>query len=152
MTTETILSKVSLALESKADLSQCLSILQTLQAALKDDIYKESAKKNGRSNQLSAIKRILKRGKEGRESLGFSWYEGGVMVVSDGYCAARLNKPLQIQTLPSHLQPVFNVSDSINKACLNAKYELAMPPACDLAAYIKTEKALKKNRSSLGFR
>jgi len=107
---------------------------------LRSDIAKDEAKKSGRTKQLSAAKKIVKRAeKTSKESLKYAVIQNEKQCLCDNHMAVRLKNPIVgLPALPEKLEYI-NL-DSFVKMPDNA-VELELPDMNKLSAYIKIWKA-----------
>lgn len=124
-------------------------LLATLVLKLKADIIAEEAKKNGKNNQLKAIKEILKSAsKLPAEALHYVKTIDGMQYICDGYILAKINSIGELKECPENLEyPDFGKKLLENK---NRDKELDVPDISKLKAYIKDQTA--KNKDKKGYK
>lgn len=122
-------------------------MLASLVKQLREDIAKDEAKKSGRSQQLSAAKRILKTAVQAnKEALTYAPIQNNKQCVCDGYRAVRLVNPLAgLPELPENIEYVD--LDSIIKRNSDMT-EIELPDITKLSAYIKTYRAEHGKKAS----
>lgn len=115
---------------------------------LKQDIASDEAKKNGKNNQLKAIKEILKSAsKLPAEVLHYVKTIGNYQYVCDSYILAKINSVGELKECPGNLEyPDFEKLLE-NK---NRDKELDVPDMSKLKAYIKDRAA--KNKEKKGYK
>ena len=114
---------------------------------LKQDIASDEAKKNGKNNQLKAIKEILKSAsKLPAEVLHYVKTIGNYQYVCDSYILAKINSVGELKECPGNLEyPDFEKFFSRkNEACL----ELTVPDGIKLKAYIKDQTVKHKKEKN----
>lgn len=132
------------------DFSEVISIpamLASLVKQLREDIVKDEAKKSGRSQQLSAAKRILKASVQAnKEALTYAPIQNNKQCVCDGCRAVRLASPLAgLPELPENIQYV-DLNGIVQRS--SDMTEIELPDAAKLSAYIKTYKAEHGKKAS----
>lgn len=146
MTTEKTLEKTIEALTAltAGDALRARDLLETIAEQLRDDIRTKEAKKNGKTNALSAAKRILKTAqKTPRPALHKAFYNNGLQCICDGYRGAQLKKPLPLEELPADAETI-NFSRFLDDAKKNNDIILELPELGALKTYIKLEKFKNK--------
>ena len=114
---------------------------------LKQDITADEAKKSGKSNQLKAIKTILKSAsKLGNEALHYAKTIEGVQYVCDGYILAKFKPIDTLPECPDALQ-YLNVLNFFDKYVTHDK-QLIIPDNSRLKAYIKDQKLKHKSEKN----
>ena len=124
-------------------------LLATLVLNLKDDIVAEEAKKNGKNNQLKAIKEILKSAsKLPAEALHYVKTIGNYQYACDSYILAKINSVGELKECPGNLEylDVEKIFSRKNEACL----ELTVPDGIKLKTYIKDQTA--KHKKERGYK
>ena len=124
-------------------------LLATLVLNLKADIVAEEAKKNGKNNQLKAIKEILKSAsKLPVEALHDVKTINGYQYAMDSHILAKINSIGEFKECPENLEypDVEKFFSRKNEACL----ELTVPDGIKLKAYIKDQTA--KNKEKKGYK
>ena len=146
MTTEKTLEKiieVSTALTA-GDVKRAADVLKTIAEQLRDDIRTKEAKKNGKTNALSAAKRILKTAqKTPRPALHKAFYNNGLQCVCDGFRGVQLKNALPLDEIPADVKTV-NLAQLIDNAKQNNTIILELPELKALKTYIKLEKFKNK--------
>lgn len=146
MTTEKTLEKiieVSTALTA-GDVKRAGDVLETIAEQLRDDIRSAEAKKNGKTNALSAAKRILKAAqKTPRPALHKAFFNNDLQCICDGVRAVQLKNALPLEELPADTETI-NLTRIIDDAKQNNNIVLKLPELKALKTYIKLEKF--KNR------
>lgn len=146
MTTEKTLSKTIEALTAltAGDVFRARDILETIADQLRDDIRTKEAKKNGKTNALSAAKRILKTAqKTPRPALHKAFYNNGLQCVCDGMRGVQLKNALPLEELPADVETI-NFARFLDDAKQNNEIVLELPELSALKAYIKIEKFKNK--------
>ena len=119
-------------------------LLAALIHDLEDDIKAEGAKASGRSNALSAARRIIEQAKsKSNRSVHGAWMSKDKQCMCDGYRGVRLVKPLEVDPLPDVLLPL-DLDRIVDDAIKNKGSEIQLPTIGALKAHIKVEKARKK--------
>ena len=146
MTTEKTLEKTLEALTAltAGDTFRTRDLLQTIAEQLRDDIRTAEAKKNGKTNALSAAKRILKAAqKQPRAALHKAFFIDGLQYICDGVRGVQLKNALPLEALPDNVETV-----QLNKIIDDAKkynnIVLELPELKALKTYIKLCKAESK--------
>ena len=124
-------------------------LLATLVLNLKDDIVADEAKKNGKNNQLKAIKEILKSAsKLPAEALHYVKTIGNYQYACDNYIVAKINSVGELKECLGNLKypDVEKFFSRKNEACL----ELTVPDGIKLKTYIKDQTA--KHKKERGYR
>ena len=124
-------------------------LLATLVLNLKADIVAEEAKKNGKNNQLKAIKEIIKSAsKLPTEALHYVKTIGNYQYACDGHILAKINSVGELKECPGNLEypDVEKFFSRKNEACL----ELTVPDGIKLKTYIKDQTA--KNKEKKGYK
>ena len=146
MTTEKTLEKiieVSTALTA-GDIKRAGDVLEAMAEQLRDDLRTAEAKKNGKTNVLSAAKRILKTAlKTPRPALHKAFYNNGLQCVCDGFRGAQFFEPLPLEELPSDVETV-NLNRLLDDAQKNNNTACELPELKALKTYIKLCKAEKQ--------
>lgn len=146
MTTEKILSKTIEALTAvtAGDTLRTRDLLETIADQLRDDIRTKEAKKNGKTNALSAAKRILKTAQKApRPALHKAFYNNGLQCVCDGFRGAQLKNALPLDELPADMETI-NFVRFLDDAKQNNNIILELPELSTLKTYIKLEKFKNK--------
>jgi hypothetical protein len=146
MNTEKTLSKTLEALTAvkAGDALRARDLLETIAEQLRDDIRTAEAKKNGKTNALSAAKRILKTAqKTPRPALHKAFYNNGLQCVCDGFRGAELKNPLPLEELPADMETI-NFARFLDDAKKNNDIILELPELKALKTYIKLCKAESK--------
>lgn len=116
---------------------------------LKQDIVSDEAKKNGKNNQLKAIKEILKSAsKQPAGALHYVKTIGNYQYACDNYILAKINSVGELKECPGNLEypDVEKFFSRKNEACL----ELTVPDGIKLKTYIKDQTA--KHKKERGYR
>ena len=116
---------------------------------LKQDIVSDEAKKNGKNNQLKAIKEILKSAsKLPAEALYYVKTIGNYQYACDNYMVAKINSVGELKECPGNLEypDVEKFFSRKNEACL----ELTVPDGIKLKTYIKDQTA--KHKKERGYK
>ena len=116
---------------------------------LKQDIVSDEAKKNGKNNQLKAIKEILKSAsKLPAEALYYVKTIGNYQYACDNYIVAKINSVGELKECLGNLEypDVEKFFSRKNEACL----ELTVPDGIKLKTYIKDQTA--KHKKERGYR
>jgi len=123
-------------------------LLATLVLNLKADIVAEEAKKNGKNNQLKAIKEILKSAsKLPIEALHYVKTIGNYQYACNSFMLAKINSVWELKECPENLQYMDVEKLLENK---NRDKELDVPDISKLKAYIKDQTA--KNKEKKGYK
>lgn len=119
-------------------------ILQALKEDAEKNIRNAAAKSVGRLDRMKAMQRIIKSAKaDNREVLHGAWIANGKQYVCDGFRIVSIYDPLDLETIPDHVQPIDG--ERIMPKDGNAGGTvLDLPDVGTLRAYIKTEKARLK--------
>lgn len=121
------------------------TIISSLILQLKADIATEEAKKDGKNNQLKAMKNILKSAKKmqsHQEAFQYVKTIGKFQYACDGFTLAKI-KPIEgLPECPEELKYIDVEKIMSQKSLSNT--ELEMPNKGKLNNYIKIEKALHK--------
>ena len=118
-------------------------LLATLVLNLKADIVAEEAKKNGKNNQLKAIKEILKSAsKKTNEALHYVKTINGYQYAMDSHILAKINSIGEFKECPENLEYP-NVEYFFGQK-YTADSELIIPNVAKLKAYIKDQTARHK--------
>ena len=120
------------------------TIIANMIIQLKQDIVSDEAKKNGKTNQLKAIKAILKSGaKLTNEALHYAKTIDGMQYICDGYILAKIKPIDTLPECPCALQ-YLNVLDFFDK---HTTYDnqIIVPDNAKLKAYIKDQKLKHKS-------
>ena len=140
-------------IKTGADFSKTIGgtepLLATLVLNLKADIVAEEAKKNGKNNQLKAIKEILKSAsKLPAEALHYVKTIGNYQYACDNYILAKINSVGELKECPENLKymDVEEFFSRKNEACL----ELTVPDGIKLKTYIKDQTA--KHKKERGYK
>lgn len=139
-------------IKTGADFSKTIGgvepLLATLVLNLKADIVAEEAKKNGKNNQLKAIKEILKSAsKLPAEALHYVKTIDGMQYACDGCILAKINSVGELKECPENLQYMDVEKLLENK---NRDKELDVPDISKLKTYIKDQTA--KHKKERGYR
>ena len=114
---------------------------------LKQDIVSDEAKKNGKTNQLKAIKAILKSGsKLTNEALHYAKTIDGMQYICDGYILAKIKPIDTLPECPGALQ-YLNVLDFFGKHTTHDN-QIIVPDNAKLKAYIKDQKLKHKSEKN----
>lgn len=114
---------------------------------LKQDIAVDEAKKSGKSNQLKAIKTILKSAsKKTNEALHYAKTIDGMQYVCDGYILAKFKPIDTLPECPGDLQypDVLSIFDK----WITHDEQLIIPDNAKLKAYIKDQKLKHKSEKN----
>ena len=131
------------------DFNTTETVIANMIIQLKQDIVSDEAKKNGKNNQLKAIKEILKSAsKLPAEALHYVKTIGNYQYVCDSYILAKINSVGELKECPGNLEypDVEKFFSRKNEACL----ELTVPDGIKLKAYIKDRTA--KNKEKKGYK
>ena len=111
---------------------------------LKQDITTDKTKKSGKSNQLKAIKTILKSAsKRGKEELNYAKTIDGMQYVCDGCILAKIKPIDTLPECPDNLQ-YFDALSLLKKHTTHDE-QLIIPDNSRLKAYIKDQKLKHKS-------
>lgn len=146
MTTEKTLTKTMEALTAltAGDALRARDLLETIADQLRDDIRTKEAKKNGKTNALSAAKRILKAAqKTPRPALHKAFYNDGLQCICDGFRGVQLKTALPLEKLSADIETL-NLTKFIDDAKQNNDIVLELPELKALKTYIKLCKAESK--------
>ena len=125
------------------------TVIANMIIQLKQDIVSDEAKKNGKNNQLKAIKEILKSAsKLPAEALYYVKTIGNYQYVCDNYIVAKINSVGELKECPGNLEypDVEKFFSRKNEACL----ELTVPDGIKLKTYIKDQTA--KHKKERGYK
>lgn len=126
------------------DTFRARDLLETMAEQLRDDIRTAKAKKNGKTNALSAAKRILKTAqKTPRPALHKAFYSNGLQCVCDGFRGVEFKNPLPLDEIPADMETI-NFARLLDDAKKNNDIILELPELSALKAYIKLEKFKNK--------
>ena len=131
------------------DFNTTETVIANMIIQLKQDIVSDEAKKNGKNNQLKAIKEILKSAsKLPAEVLHYVKTIGNYQYVCDNYILAKINSVGELKECLGNLEypDVEKFFSRKNEACL----ELTVPDGIKLKTYIKDQTA--KNKKERGYR
>ena len=131
------------------DFNTTETVIANMIIQLKQDIVSDEAKKNGKNNQLKAIKEILKSAsKLPAEALHYVKTIGNYQYACDNYILAKINSVGELKECPENLEypDVEKFFSRKNEACL----ELTVPDGIKLKAYIKDQTA--KNKEKKGYK
>ena len=120
------------------------TVIANMIIQLKQDIVSDEVKKNGKTNQLKAIKAILKSGsKLTNEALHYAKTIDGMQYICDGYILAKIKPIDTLPECPCALQ-YLNVLDFFDK---HTTYDnqIIVPDNAKLKAYIKDQKLKHKS-------
>lgn len=139
-------------IKTGADFSKTIGgvepLLATLVLNLKADIVAEEAKKNGKNNQLKAIKEILKSAsKLPAEALHYVKTIGNYQYACNSLMLAKINSVGELKECPENLQYMDVEKLLENK---NRDKELDVPDISKLKTYIKDQTA--KHKKERGYR
>ena len=124
------------------------TVIANMIIQLKQDIVSDEAKKNGKNNQLKAIKEILKSAsKLPAESLHYVKTIGNYQYACDNYILAKINSVGELKECPENLKYMDVEKLLENK---NGDKELDVPDISKLKAYIKDQTA--KHNKERGYR
>ena len=114
---------------------------------LKQDITADEAKKSGKSNQLKAIKTILKSAsKLTNEASHYAKTIDGMQYICDGYILAKIKPIDTLPECPGALQ-YLNVLDFFGKHTTHDN-QIIVPDNAKLKAYIKDQKLKHKSEKN----
>ena len=114
---------------------------------LKQDIEADEAKKSGKSNQLKAIKTILKSAsKKTNEALHYAKTIDGMQYVCDGYILAKFKPIDTLPECPDNLQ-YLDVLSFLKKHTTHDN-QIITPDNSRLKAYIKDQKLKHKSEKN----
>ena len=138
-------------IKTGADFSKTIGgaepLLATLVLNLKDDIVAEEAKKNGKNNQLKAIKEILKSAsKKPNEALHYVKTINGYQYAMDSHILAKINSIGEFKECPENLEYP-NVEYFFGQK-YTADSELLIPNVAKLKAYIKDQTVKHKKEKN----
>ena len=120
------------------------TVIANMIIQLKQDIVSDEAKKNGKTNQLRAVKAILKSGsKLTNEALHYAKTIDGMQYVCDGYILAKIKPIDTLPECPCALQ-YLNVLDFFDKYTTYDN-QIIVPDNAKLKAYIKDQKLKHKS-------
>ena len=131
------------------DFNTTETVIANMIIQLKQDIVSDEAKKNGKNNQLKAIKEILKSAsKLPAEALYYVKTIGNYQYVCDNYIVAKINSVGELKECPGNLEypDVEKFFSRKNEACL----ELTVPDGIKLKTYIKDQTA--KHKKERGYK
>ena len=131
------------------DFNTTETVIANMIIQLKQDIVSDEAKKNGKNNQLKAIKEILKStSKLPAEALHYVKTIGNYQYACDNYILAKINSVGELKECLENLEypDVEKFFSRKNEACL----ELTVPDGIKLKAYIKDQTA--KHKKERGYR
>ena len=118
------------------DFNTTETVIANMIIQLKQDIVSDEAKKNGKNNQLKAIKEILKSAsKLPAEALHYVKTIGNYQYACDDHILAKINSVGELKECPENLEypDVEKFFSRKNEACL----ELTVPDGIKLKTYIK---------------
>ena len=120
------------------------TVIANMIIQLKQDIVSDEAKKNGKTNQLRAVKAILKSGsKLTNEALHYAKTIDGMQYICDGYILAKIKPIDTLPECPCALQ-YLNVLDFFDKYTTYDN-QIIVPDNAKLKAYIKDQKLKHKS-------
>ena len=123
------------------------TVIANMIIQLKQDIVSDEAKKNGKTNQLKAIKAILKSGsKLTNEALHYAKTIDGMQYICDGYILAKIKPIDTLPECPCALQ-YLNVLDFFGKHTTHDN-QIIVPDNAKLKAYIKDQKLKHKSEKN----
>lgn len=125
------------------DFNTTETVIANMIIQLKQDIVSDEAKKNGKNNQLKAIKEILKSAsKLPAEALYYVKTIGNYQYACDDHILAKINSVGELKECPGNLEypDVEKFFSRKNEACL----ELTVPDGIKLKTYIKDQTARHK--------
>ena len=126
------------------DFNTTETVIANMIIQLKQDIVSDEAKKNGKNNQLRAIKAILKSGsKLTNEALHYAKTIDGMQYICDGYILAKIKPIDTLPECPCALQ-YLNVLDFFGKHTTHDN-QIIVPDNAKLKAYIKDQKLKHKS-------
>ena len=131
------------------DFNTTETVIANMIIQLKQDIISDEAKKNGKNNQLKAIKEIIKSAsKLPTEALHYVKTIGNYQYACDGHILAKINSVGELKECPGNLEypDVEKFFSRKNEACL----ELTVPDGIKLKTYIKDQTA--KNKEKKGYK
>ena len=131
------------------DFNTTETVIANMIIQLKQDIVSDEAKKNGKTNQLKAIKEILKSAsKRPAEALHYAKTIDGMQYACDSYILAKINSVGELKECPENLEypDVEEFFSRKNEACL----ELTVPDEIKLKTYIKDQTA--KHKKERGYK
>ena len=131
------------------DFNTTETVIANMIIQLKQDIVSDEAKKNGKNNQLKAIKEILKSAsKLPAEALHYVKTIGNYQYACDNYILAKINSVGELKECLGNLEypDVEKFFSRKNEACL----ELTVPDGIKLKTYIKDQTA--KHKKERGYR
>ena len=131
------------------DFNTTETVIANMIIQLNQDIVSDEAKKNGKNNQLKAIKEILKSAsKLPAEALHYVKTINGYQYAMDSHILAKINSIGEFEECPENLEypDVEKFFSRKNEACL----ELTVPDGIKLKAYIKDQTA--KNKEKKGYK
>ena len=130
------------------DFNTTETVIANMIIQLKQDIVSDEAKKNGKNNQLKAIKEILKSAsKLPAEALHYVKTIGNYQYACDSYILAKINSVGELKECPGNLEYPDVEKLSENK---NGDKELDVPDISKLKTYIKDQTA--KNKEKKGYK
>ena len=120
------------------------TVIANMIIQLKQDIVSDEAKKNGKTNQLRAVKAILKSGsKLTNEALHYAKTIDGMQYICDGHILAKIKPIDTLPECPCALQYV-DVLDYFDKYTTYDN-QIIVPDNAKLKAYIKDQKLKHKS-------
>ena len=120
------------------------TVIANMIIQLKQDIVSDEAKKNGKTNQLRAVKAILKSGsKLTNEALHYAKTIDGMQYICDGHILAKIKPIDTLPECPCALQYV-DVLDCFDKYTTYDN-QIIVPDNAKLKAYIKDQKLKHKS-------
>ena len=125
------------------DFNTTETVIANMIIQLKQDIVSDEAKKNGKNNQLKAIKEIIKSAsKLPTEALHYVKTIGNYQYACDDHILAKINSVGELKECPGNLEylDVEKFFSRKNEACL----ELTVPDGIKLKTYIKDQTARHK--------
>ena len=125
------------------DFNTTETVIANMIIQLKQDIVSDEAKKNGKNNQLKAIKEIIKSAsKLPAEALHYVKTIGSYQYACDDHILAKINSVGELKECPGNLEypDVEKIFSRKNEACL----ELTVPDGIKLKTYIKDQTARHK--------
>ena len=126
------------------DFNTTETVIANMIIQLKQDIVSDEAKKNGKTNQLRAVKAILKSGsKLTNEALHYAKTIDGMQYICDGYILAKIKPIDTLPECPCALQ-YLNVLDFFDKYTTYDN-QIIVPDNAKLKAYIKDQKLKHKS-------
>lgn len=119
---------------------------------LTNDLYKQEARKSGKSNALAAVKRIMKTSNVRHPASAYAYKDDGAQWFCDGFrmVGVNLEHALPVEYLPEKIKPLFDgkYAEFYTKNTeMREPIELELPDKGTLKAYIKQQKAVRPRKS-----